>query len=133
MDQRAPVRLLLVRDLDHADLALEPDQPAGKRKRTPPLPGPGLGRQTCPPFLLVVEGLGACGVGLVAPRRADTLVLVEDPGPRADRLLEPPSTEERRRPPEAVDLEHLVGNGDLRLLAHLLPDQLHRKERRQIV
>src|SRR5207248_5313818 len=46
---------------------------------------------------------------------------------------EPPRAEEWRRPPEAVDLEHLVRDRDLRVLADLLTDELHRKERREIV
>src|SRR5436853_3543562 len=84
LDHRAPVRLLLVRDLDHVDLALEPDQLAGERQRAPPLPGAGLGREPRAPFLLVVEGLRDGRVRLVAPRRADALVFIEDAAPRAD-------------------------------------------------
>src|SRR5436190_10608093 len=133
LDQRAPVRLLFVRDLHHVELALEADQLAGEREGAPPLPRAGLRRQAGTPFPLVVKGLRYSRVGLVTPGRADALVLVEDARAGPDRLLEPSSAEERRRPPEAVELQHLVGDGDLRLLAHLLPDQLHRKERRQIV
>src|ERR671934_360823 len=80
LDHRAPVRLLLVRDLDHVDLALEPDQPARERERAPPLARAGLGREARAAFLLVVEGLRDRRVRLVAPRRADALVLVEDAG-----------------------------------------------------
>src|SRR5207245_3160159 len=132
-DHRAPVLLLLVRELDHVDLALESDQPARERERTAPLSRAGLGREPRPPFLLVVESLGDRSVRLVAPGRTDALVLVEDARARADRLLEPRRAEEGRRTPEAVDLQHLVGDGDLRVLAHLLADELHREERREIV
>src|SRR5256885_16774786 len=100
LDQRAPVRLLLVRDPDHVDLALEPDQPARKRERAPPLPRAGLRREARPPFLLVVVGLRHSRIRLVTSGRADTLVLVEDPRAGSDRLLEPPRPKERRRPPE---------------------------------
>ena len=82
---------------------------------------------------LVVEGLRDRGVRLVAPGRADALVLVEDPRPRARGRLEPVRAVERRRAPEAVDVEHLVRDRDLRLLADLLQDQLHREERREVV
>src|SRR5207244_335522 len=107
LDHRAPVRLLLVRDPDHVDLALEPDQPAGERERAPPLPGTGLRRQARAPCLLVVVRLRDRRVRLVAAGRADALVLVEDARARPDRLLEPARAEERRRAPEAVDREHL--------------------------
>ena len=40
---------------------------------------------------------------------------------------------ERRRPPQAVDVEHRVRDWDLGLLAHLLEDELHREERSERV
>ena len=43
LHQRAPIRLLLVADLDHVDLAFEPEQPAGEGERAAPLAGAGLG------------------------------------------------------------------------------------------
>ena len=133
LDHRAPARLLLVRDADHVDLALEPDQLAGERERAAPLARAGLGGEARAPFLLVVVGLRDRRVRLVAAGRADALVLVEDARAGADRLLEPPRTEERRRAPEGVELQHLLRNRDLGVLAHLLSDELHRKERREIV
>src|SRR5205807_7796250 len=132
LDHRAPVRLLLVRDLDHVDLALEPNQLARERERAPPLARAGLGREPRAPFLLVVEGLRDRRVWLVAPRRADALVFVEDAGAGADRLLEPVRPEKRRRPPEAVDVEDFLRDRDLGVLGDLLPDELHREERRKI-
>src|SRR5881397_2726599 len=78
LDHRAPARLLLVRDLDHVDLALEPDQLARERERAPPLARAGLGREPRPPFFLVVERLRDGGVRFVAPGWTDALVLVED-------------------------------------------------------
>src|SRR5207247_7557696 len=122
-------RLLLVRDLDHVDLALEADQLAGERERAPPLARAGLGRQARAPFLLVVERLRDGGVRLVAPRRADALVLVEDAGAGSDRLLEPVSPEGRRRRPERVDVEAFLGDRALGVLADLLPDDRLREER----
>src|SRR6476620_12542778 len=121
LDQRAPVRLLLVGDPDHVDLAVETDQLASERERAPPLARAGLRRQPSPPFLLVVKRLSHRRVRLVAARRADPLVLVEDPRAGTNRLLEPPCTEERRRAPQAVDLQHLVRDRDLGVLDDLLP------------
>ena len=79
LHQRAPERLLVVGDANHVDLALEPEQPAGKGKRAAPLAGARLRRQPGAAFLLVVVGLRHRRVRLVAPGRADALVLVEDP------------------------------------------------------
>src|SRR5207302_4090845 len=101
-----PIGLLLVRHLDHVDLALEPDQLAGEGKCTPPLTGARLRRQSRAPFLLVVVRLRDGRVRLVASRRADAFVFVEDRRVRADRMLESASAIQRRRAPEAVDLEY---------------------------
>src|SRR6478609_3840092 len=133
LDHRAPERLLVVRDANHVDLALEPDQLARERKRTPPLAGASLRREARTALLLVVVRLRDGGVRLVAPWRADALVLVEDPRPRPRGLLEPVCPVERRRAPEAVDVEDLLGNRDLCVLADLLEHQRHREERREVV
>src|SRR5215210_105943 len=79
LDQRAPEGLLLVRDLDHVDLALEPEERAGEGKRAAPLAGTGLRRQARAALLGVVVRLRHGRIRLVAPGRADAFVLVEDP------------------------------------------------------
>src|SRR3954464_12871972 len=122
LDHRAPARLLVVRDPDHVDLALEPDQPAREGERAAPLAGAGLGREARPPLALVVERLRDRGVRLVAAGRAYALVLVEDALARPERRLEPVRAEERRRAPEAVDVEHLVRDRDLGVGRDLLAD-----------
>src|SRR5438552_12333411 len=76
LNQRAPVRLLLVGDLDHVDLAVEANELAGERERTPPLTRAGLCCKTRTPFLLVIVRLRDRGVGLVTSRLTDPLVLV---------------------------------------------------------
>src|ERR1035437_224309 len=73
-----PVRLLLVRDLDHVDHDLESEQTAGERERRSPLPGAGLRGQALDALLGVVVGLRDRGVGLVRPRRRGPFVLVEN-------------------------------------------------------
>ena len=118
---------------NHVDLALEADQLARERERAPPLAGAGLGREPRPALLLVVERLRHGGVRLVAAGRADALVLVEDARLRPHGLFEPARPVERRRTPEAVHVEDLLRDRDLRLLADLLQDQRHREERREVV
>ena len=133
LDHRAPERLLLVGDANHVHLALEADQLAGEGQRAPPLTGAGLGREASPSLLLVVIRLRHGGVRLVAAGWADALVLVEDARLRSRGLLEPARPVERRRTPEAVHVEDLLGNRDLRFLADFLHDQGHREERREVV
>src|SRR5439155_17941548 len=125
--------LLLVRDANHVHLALEADELARERERAPPLTGAGLGREPRPALLLVVVRLRHGRVRLVAAGWADALVLVEDARLRSRSLLEPARPVEGRGTPEAVDVEDLFGNRDLRLLAHLLEDQRHREEGREVV
>ena len=133
LDHRPPERLLVVRDANHVHLALEADQLARERERAPPLAGAGLGREPGPALLLVVERLRHGRVRLVAAGRADALVLVEDPRARARSLLEPARPVERSRTPERVEVENLLRDRDLRLLADLLHDQRHREERREVI
>src|SRR5215203_2706442 len=81
--------------------------------------------------LAVVVGLGDCGVRLVAAGWGDALVLVVDVGRGVEEPLEAPGAEEGCRAPEAVDLAHLLRDGDVRLARHLLPYDLLREERRE--
>src|ERR687898_2594529 len=101
LDERAPERLLVVRDPDHVDLALESEERAGEGERRAPLAGARLCRKARPALPRVVVGLRDRRVRLVAAGRADALVLVEDPRASPDRLLEPPRPVERSRAPEA--------------------------------
>src|SRR3990170_709304 len=133
LHQHAAVGLLVVGDLHHVDLALQPEHVARDRERRAPLAGAGLGRQPRHAGLLVVVGLRDGRVGLVAAGRAHALVLVVDARRRAERLLEPPRAVERRRPPQAVEGAHGLGDLDPALLADLLLDQLHREQRRQVL
>ena len=86
LHQRPAVGLLLIADLDHVDLDLDAEQLPGEGERRAPLAGAGLGRQLPDAGLAVVEGLRHGGVRLVAARRADALVLVEDAGRRIEQL-----------------------------------------------
>ena len=127
------VRLLVVRRPHLPDLALQPELRAGERQRGAPLARPGLGGELPDPGLRVVERLRHGGVRLVRPGRRDALVLVVDPGRRAERLLQPVRPVQRRRPPQPVDVEHLRRDVDVPVLRHLLQDQIHREQRGQVV
>ena len=109
------------------------EQRAGERQRAAPLPGAGLGREPLDAGLGVVERLRHGGVRLVRPDRRDALVLVVDPGRCAERLLEPPRAEHRRRPPHPVDVLHLDRDVDEPLARDLLLDQRHREQRCEVV
>src|SRR5205814_3863925 len=106
---------------------------ACERERAAPLAGTRFRGQARAALALVVERLRDRRVRLVAAGRTDALVLVEDARPRADRPLEAACAVERRRPPERVEVEDLLRDRDLRVLADLLHDQLHREERREVV
>ena len=71
--------------------------------------------------------------GLCDPAGETALVLVVDPGRGVQQLLQPVGAEQRRRPPELVDVDDLAGDVDVVLAGHLLADQLHREQRRQVV
>ena len=132
LHQRAPVGLLLEADLDHVDVDLQPEQAAGERERRTPLAGAGLGRDPADAFLPVVVGLGDGGVRLVGAGGADAFVFVVDLRRRIEEALEPARAVQRRRPPQPVDVADLVRDRDRALSAHLLRDQRHREQGREI-
>ena len=76
--QDPPIGLLLVTDPDHVDLAFQPEEHTAHGEGAPPLSRTGLRGQTLNSFFLIVIGLGNGRIGLVAPRRAATLILVEN-------------------------------------------------------
>ncbi len=126
------VRLLLVRRPDHVDRAVHLEVRGREREGRAPLPGTRLGGEPLDPGLAVVVGLRHGRVRLVAAGRADPLVLVVDLRGRLEVLLEAAGAEERARAPEAEDVDDLLGDVDVPLGRHLLPDQLHREDRREV-
>src|SRR5262249_19105369 len=126
LHQQAAIGLLVVAHLDHVDGAVETEEAAGHREGAAPLAGAGLGRESPDAFLLVVVRLGDGGVRLVAADRAHALVLVVDPGRRLEVLLQAKGAMQRRRPPELVDVAHLVRDVDPAVGAHFLLDDLYR-------
>ncbi len=133
LDHHPPVGLLLERRAHHVDLALQVEEGAGEGQGAPPLAGAGLGGQAGGAVLLVVEGLGDGGVGLVRPRRRHRLVLVVDPGRGAEEGFEAAGPHEGRRPPHAEDVEDLARDVDPRLGGDLLADEGHREQGGQVV
>ena len=129
----APIGFLLIADLYHVYLALNIEEAAGHGQGAAPLTRSGFGGDALNTFLLVVVGLGHRSVRFVATRRAHPLVLVVDLGRRIQGLLQAVSTVKGRRPPQLVDLLHLLWNVYGPLLAHLLGDDSHGKEGRQVL
>src|SRR5439155_24786678 len=106
-------------DPNQQHLALEPEGRRGERQRASPLPGARLGRHTAASLLLDVVRLRHGRVRLVAARRANALVLVEDARARAELSLEAVCPVERGGAPEPVDVPDRLGNGDLRVTRDL--------------
>ena len=98
--QRAPVGLLVVAHLDHEDFDFEAEHLPGEGERRAPLPGAGLGRQLGDAGFLVVEGLRHRGVRLVAARRRDALVFVENARRRIEQTV--PAGARGRAAPDAT-------------------------------
>jgi hypothetical protein len=119
------------RHLPH--LALHAVLGGGEGQRRAPLAGAGFGGQLGDPFSVVIEGLWHRGVGLVRARRADALVLVEDLGRGVEQRLQAVGPEQRAGAPQLVDVEHAAGDVDVAIGGHLLLDERHREQRRQVV
>ena len=133
LHHRLEVGLLVVAGPDLPHLALDAVLRSRERQRRAPLARAGLGGDLADPVGGVVVGLRHRGVRLVRPRRADALVLIEDLGRGVEELLEPPCAKQRARPPESEHVEHAAGDVDVRVARHLLFDQRHREQRRQVV
>ena len=128
-----PVRFLVVADADHVDMHLHAEEAARERQGASPLAGAGLGGELVDPFLLVVIRLRHRRVGLVAAGGRHSLVLVVDLGRGFQLLLQAPRPVEGRRPPQAVDVEDLLGDVDVAVRAHLLEDESHRENGMQLL
>jgi len=122
-------RLLIETDPHHIDLALQSEQGAGERQSAAPLARAGLGGDPGHAGQLVVVGLRHGGIGLVAAGGAEALVFVVDARRRAQNLFQPESPHQGRWPPHFIDPQHLFGNVDPALRAHLQLDQVHREDR----
>ncbi len=125
LHHHTPVWLLLVRDLDHVDFEIQPEEVAGQRKGRAPLSGSGLGSECLGASCLVEEGLRDGCVGFVTAGRRNALVLVVNMRRSAKCFFQPAGAQQRRRPVQFIDLTHFIGYGDEPLRRDLLQDQFH--------
>ena len=124
LDHHAAVRLLVVADAPTCQTShSRPNSAQAKASAVPHWPAPVSVVSLLHARLGVVVRLRHGGVRLVRAGRADALVLVVDPGRGAERLLEPVGPEQRRRPPQPVDVEHLAGDLDVALRARPPADE----------
>ena len=126
--------LLLIRALDHVDLAVEPEVGAGHRQGRAPLAGTGLGRDAAQPLLLGVERLRDGAVELVRAGGVVALKLVIDLCRGLQLLFQAVGAHERRGTVHFVKIADLVRDGDLAVVVvELLTDQLVAEHGAQIV
>ncbi len=133
LHQQPAVGLLVVGRPDHPDLAGDPVQGRRERQRAAPLARAGLRGELRHALGGVVVRLRHGGVGLVRACRAGALVLVVDPGRGAEGLLQAPGPEQRRGPPQPVDIDDRLGNVDKSLWRHFLGDERGGEQRRQVI
>ena len=130
----APERLLLIRDLDHIHLAVQPQVGAGHRERRAPLARAGLGRHALQALLLGIVRLRDGAVELVAARGVVALELIVDLCRGAQALLQAVGAHKRRGAVHFVKVADLGRDRDLaRVVVQLLADQLVAENRAQVV
>ena len=117
------VRLLIVRELDHEHLALQPKLRTRKRQRRAPLARPGFCHNLFRALHLVVIGLGQCRVGLVRPAGAHAFVLVIDARRRVEVFFEVVGSEQWRGPVLEVLVSNLFGDLNKPVRRHFLGNQ----------
>src|SRR3990172_8354139 len=125
------IGLLLIADLDHVDLALQPHQLASQPQCAAPLARTGFRYQALYSSLLVVVRLGDGSIQLVASGGTDALVLVEDLRRGLQRLLQAMRPDKRRGSPHLVYLLYFLGYLYIPLLTKLLLVQRRRKQKRR--
>ena len=126
--------LLLIRALNHIDLAVEPEVGAGHRQGRAPLSGAGLGRDAAQPLLLGVVRLRDGAVELVRAGGVVALELVVDLCWGLQLLFQAVGAHERRGAVHLVKIADLVRDGDLAVVVvELLTDQLIAEHGAQIV
>ena len=126
--------LLLVADLHHVDLAVQAQVGAGHGQSRAPLAGTGLGGNALEALLLGVIGLGDGAVELVGAGSVVALKLVVDLGGGAQGLFQAVGPHQGRGPVHLVEVQDLLGNGDLPvIIVQFLTDQLVAEHGAQVV
>ncbi len=125
------IGFLVVADPDHVDIALQAEQAARERQRGAPLARAGLGGQPFGAGDLVVIGLGDGGVDLMAAGGAGAFVFVINMRRGIQDPLQSHGAQQRRGPPERIDVAHRVGDFNPLFAAEFLLDEVARKNRLQ--
>ena len=126
--------LLLVADLYHIHLAVQTQVCASHGQGRAPLAGAGLGGNTFEALLLGIIGLGNGAVQLVGAGGIVALKLVVDFGGGAQGLFQAVGPYQGRGTVHLVEIQDLLGNGDLPvIIVQLLADQLVAEHRAQVL
>ena len=126
--------LLLVADLHHVDLAVQAQVCASHGQGRAPLAGAGLGGNALEALLLGIIGLGNGAVQLVGAGGIVALKLVVDFGGGAQGLFQAVGPYQGRGTVHLVEIQDLLGNGDLPvIIVQLLADQLVAEHRAQVL
>ena len=130
--QQPTIRLLVVADLYHVHAAFHPEQLARHRQRRTPLPRPRLRGKPFRARDLVVIRLRHRRVRFVAPTGIVALVLEIDVGGCLQHFFQSHRAEQRRRPPQRVNLTDGFRNLDVALARHLLLNKVLGENRRHV-
>ena len=126
--------LLLVADLHHVDLAVQPQVGAGHGEGGAPLAGAGLGGDALEALLLGVVGLGDGAVQLVGAGGVVALKLVVDFGRGLELLFQAVGPDQGRGAVHLVEVPDLLGNGDIGgVVVQLLLDEFITEYGTQVV
>ena len=125
---------MLVADLYHIHLAVQTQVCASHGQGRAPLAGTGLGGNALEALLLGVIGLGDGAVELVGAGSVVALKLVVDLGGGAQGLFQAVGPYQGRGTVHLVEIQDLLGNGDLPvIIVQLLADQLVAEHRAQVL
>ena len=105
--------LLLIADLDHVHLAVQPEITAGHGKGSAPLACARLGGHALQALLFGVVGLSDGAVQLVTAAGVVALELVVDPGRGAQSFFQPVGTAQGARAVHPVVFPDLIGDGNI--------------------
>ena len=129
-----PERLLLVADLHHVDLAVQPQVGTGHGEGSTPLAGAGLSGDALEALVLGVVSLGDGAVQLVGAGGVVALELVVDLGGGLELFLQAVGPHQGRGPVHFIEVPDLLGDGDLPgVIVQFLPDQFVAEHRTQVI
>ncbi len=130
---QAAVGFLFIANPHHEYPAFKAEHLARHAQCTSPLAGSGLGGKTLYAESFVVIGLGHGGVGLVRSRRTHPFILVVDLHRGIQQFLQISRPVQRGGTPEEILFQYFLWDVDPTFSCHFLFDEIHRKNRSQIV